>query len=154
MTDVERLTSVPVVAEISTNKQKAKGSAIVVRENKNDIMEETFRGLRTNMLFMLDPKQKVILVSSSMPGEGKSFVAGNLATSLAFLGKKVVVVGLDINREGLEGCVSNLAGEILEEYSAPINCASKEELLQSIISFASHVVKGNNNKNILSGNEK
>ena len=102
MTDVERLTSVPVVAEISTNKQlKGKGSAIVVRENKNDIMEETFRGLRTNILFMLDPKQKVILVSSSIQGEGKSFVTGNLATSLAFLGKKVVVVGLDIRKPGL-----------------------------------------------------
>lgn len=102
MTDVERLTSVPVVAEISTMKQsKGKEGAIVVRENKNDIMEETFRGLRTNMLFMLDPKQKVILVSSSILGEGKSFVAGNLATSLAFLGKKVVVVGLDIRKPGL-----------------------------------------------------
>ena len=102
MTDVERITSVPVVAEISTSKQlKGVQGAIVVRENKNDIMEETFRGLRTNVLFMLDPNQKVLLVSSSIPGEGKSFVTGNLATSLAFLGKKVVVVGLDIRKPGL-----------------------------------------------------
>lgn len=62
---------------------------------------------------------------------------------------KNVVIGLDINREGLEGCVINLAGEILGEYSSPMNYANKEELLESIISFASCVVKENNNKNIL-----
>ena len=60
-----------------------------------------------------------------------------------------VVIGLDINREGLGGCVINLAGEILGEYSSPMNFATKEELLESIISFASNVVKENNNKNIL-----
>ena len=84
--------------------------------------------------------------------EGKSTVStgvGRTPGVITICRDKNVVIGLDINREGLEGCVSNLAGEILQEYSAPINCGSKEELLQSIISFASHVVKGNNNKNIL-----
>lgn len=60
-----------------------------------------------------------------------------------------VVIGLDINREGLVGCVLNLAGDVLKEYSADIKCESKEELLQSIISFASLVVKEHNKKNIL-----
>ena len=60
-----------------------------------------------------------------------------------------VVIGLDINHEGLEAMVINLAGEILEEYSEPLIFASKEELLEKIISFASHVVKENNKKNIL-----
>ena len=100
--DVEKLTTVPVIGELSVMKHsKDNKGAIVVRENKNDIMEETFRGLRTNLLFMLEPTQKVVLFSSSMPGEGKSFVAGNLAASLAFLGKKVIVVGLDIRKPGL-----------------------------------------------------
>ncbi len=60
-----------------------------------------------------------------------------------------VVIGLDINNEGLVGCAINLAGEVLEEYSAPMKFTNKEELLGNIISFASHVVKENNNKNIL-----
>ena len=60
-----------------------------------------------------------------------------------------VVIGLDINREGLVGCVLNLAGDILEEYSAEVNCGTKEELLHSIISFTSQVVKENNKRNIL-----
>lgn len=98
--DVEALTSVAVLGEIPTGSAQQKG-AIVVRENMNDIMEETFRGLRTNLLFMLGKSDKVILFSSTQPGEGKSFVAGNLAVSLAYLGKKVLVVGLDIRKPGL-----------------------------------------------------
>ena len=98
--DVEHLTDVPVLAELPRCKKPEKG-AIVVRENKNDIMEETFRGLRTNLLFMLNKDQKVILFSSTQPGEGKSFVAGNTAVSLAFLGKKTIIVGMDIRKPGL-----------------------------------------------------
>lgn len=60
-----------------------------------------------------------------------------------------VVVGVDINREGLAGCVLNLAGDILDEYSADVFCETKEELMQSIISFTSRIVKENNKKNIL-----
>lgn len=62
---------------------------------------------------------------------------------------KNVVIGFDINHQGLEGCVINLAGEILGEYSAPMKFSNKEELLESIISFTSNVVKENNSKNIL-----
>lgn len=100
--DVEKLTTVPIIGEIPVDTNLAKNErAIVIRENKNNIMEETFRALRTNLLFLLDKGQKVILFSSTQPGEGKSFVAGNMATSLAFLGKKVVVVGMDIRKPGL-----------------------------------------------------
>ena len=60
-----------------------------------------------------------------------------------------VVIGLDINREGLAGCVLNLAGDVLEEYSAEASCETKEEWLESIISFTSRVVKENNKRNIL-----
>lgn len=98
--DVELLTSVPILAELPLVKKVGEG-AIVVRENKNDIMEETFRGLRTNLLFMLGKDERVILFSSTQPSEGKSFVAGNTAVSLAFLGKRVIVVGMDIRKPGL-----------------------------------------------------
>ncbi|MFT0254906.1 CpsD/CapB family tyrosine-protein kinase, partial [Bacteroides thetaiotaomicron] len=55
----------------------------------------------TNLQFMLDNDQKVILVTSTVSGEGKSFVSSNLAISLSLLGKKVVIVGLDIRKPGL-----------------------------------------------------
>lgn len=98
--DVERITTVPILAELPKCDTPATNS-IVVRENKNDMMEETFRGLRTNMLFMLEPQEKVILFTSTQPGEGKSFLAANTAISLAFLGKKVVILGMDIRKPGL-----------------------------------------------------
>lgn len=97
--DVESITNVPVIAELP--KSDTSGGNIVVHENCNEIMEEVFRGLRTNLLFTLKPEQKVILFSSTQPGEGKSFIAGNTAVSMAFLGKKVVVVGMDIRKPGL-----------------------------------------------------
>lgn len=65
-------------------------------------MTETFRSLRTNLLFMMgDPDKKVVLVTSTISGEGKTFIASNLALSLALLGKKVILVGLDIRKPGL-----------------------------------------------------
>ncbi|WP_299231822.1 tyrosine-protein kinase [uncultured Bacteroides sp.] len=109
-TDIERITDVGILAEIPKTSVPSKG-AIVVRENHNNMMEEVFRGLRTNLLFMLEKGQKVIMVSSTQPGEGKSFVAGNLATSLAFLGKKVVIVGMDIRKPGLNR-VFNLSARV------------------------------------------
>lgn len=60
-----------------------------------------------------------------------------------------VVIGLDINREGLAASVLNLAGDVLKEYSSKVKCDTKEELLDSIISFTSHVVKEHNKENIL-----
>lgn len=101
--DVEKLTTVPIIGDVPLN-ETANGltHTIAVRENDNNIMAETFRSLRTNLLFMLGaPNRKVILVTSTMSGEGKTFIASNLAVSLALLGKKVIIVGLDIRKPGL-----------------------------------------------------
>ncbi|MBO7200616.1 MAG: polysaccharide biosynthesis tyrosine autokinase [Bacteroidales bacterium] len=98
--DVEKITSVPVIGELPIVDERKYGN-IQVRENENDIMEEAFRALRTNLLFMLSGNQKVVAFTSSIPGEGKSFVTANVSCSLAFLGKKVIVVGMDIRKPGL-----------------------------------------------------
>ena len=100
--DVEKLTSVPIIGDIPlTDEKNDKNGSIAVFENKNNLMSETFRNIRTNLQFMLDNDQKVILVTSTVSGEGKSFVSSNLAISLSLLGKKVVIVGLDIRKPGL-----------------------------------------------------
>lgn len=98
--DVERLTKLPIIGDIPLT-DEAKDSAIVVRENHNELMEEVFRSIRTNLQYMLSEGQEVILFTSTTSGEGKSFTAGNLASSFAFMGKKVVIVGLDIRKPGL-----------------------------------------------------
>lgn len=99
--DVEKITRVPILADIPICVDKSDRNSIVVRENKNDIMAESFRALRTNMLFMFKEGQKVAMITSTSSGEGKSFISANLATSLALTGKKVVIVGLDIRKPGL-----------------------------------------------------
>ena len=101
--DIEKLTKLPILGEVSSCAQMLKNSPnkIVVRENKNDVMEETFRAIRTSLLFLLEKDQKVILVTSAIPKEGKSFIAANLAVSLAFLGKKTLIIGMDIRKPGL-----------------------------------------------------
>ena len=97
--DVEKLTCVPIVGDIPLTDEKQ--GTIAVFENHNNLMSETFRNIRTNLQFMLENDKKVILVTSTVSGEGKSFISANLAISLSLLGKKVVIVGLDIRKPGL-----------------------------------------------------
>lgn len=97
--DVEKLTSLPIVGDIPLTDEKQ--GAIAVFENQNNLMSETFRNIRTNLQFMLENDKKVILVTSTVSGEGKSFISANLAISLSLLGKKVIIVGLDIRKPGL-----------------------------------------------------
>ena len=97
--DVEKLTRLPIVGDVPLTGEK--NGSIAVFENQNNLMSETFRNVRTNLQFMLGNGQKVILVTSTVSGEGKSFISVNLAISLSLLGKKVVIVGLDIRKPGL-----------------------------------------------------
>ena len=99
--DVKKLTTVPIIGDIPASDNMPKEGSVVVRENQNDMMAETFRNVRTNVQYMLGSNQKVVLITSTTSGEGKSFVAANLAISFALLGKKVVIVGLDIRKPGL-----------------------------------------------------
>ena len=99
--DVEKITSFPIVGDVPFSENKSSEGAIVVHENQNDLMAETFRNVRTNVLYMMKSNEKVILVTSTTTGEGKTFIASNLAVSLALLGKKIVIVGLDIRKPSL-----------------------------------------------------
>ena len=102
--DVIKLTQIPVIADIpvASDAAKKEGKAdIVVHQNVNNLMEEIFRGLRTNIQFILKSDEKVIMFTSSTSREGKTFVASNIGISLALLGKKVIMVGLDIRKPRL-----------------------------------------------------
>ena len=100
--DVERLTSLDIVADVPVANESVKEAAgIVVKADRNHQIDEIFRSMRTNIQFMLKENQKVILFTSSMPGEGKTFNAANLSVSFALLGKKVILCGLDIRKPAL-----------------------------------------------------
>lgn len=100
--DVARLTRLPIIADVAVASDTAKEKAdIVVHENKNNQMEEIFRAMRTNLQFTMKEDEKVVMFTSSTSGEGKTFCAANLAVSFALLGKRVLLVGLDIRRPRL-----------------------------------------------------
>jgi tyrosine-protein kinase Etk/Wzc len=100
--DVEKLTSLPILSDVAlASKNALKESEIVVRENHNDAMEEVFRSMRSNIEFVLKENEKVIVCTSSTSGEGKTFISSNLAMSFAILGRKVLLIGLDIRKPKL-----------------------------------------------------
>lgn len=100
--DVAKLTKLPILADVAIASDTIKTKAdIVVHKNQNNQMEEIFRSMRTNLQFMLKEGQKIILFTSSTSGEGKTFNAANLAVSFALLGKKAILVGLDIRKPRL-----------------------------------------------------
>jgi capsular exopolysaccharide synthesis family protein len=94
--DVTAHTPVPILAEIGHTKDNEQ---VVVKKDNTAPVAEQFRAMRTNLQFILSGSQdKVILLTSTMSGEGKSFVAMNLAATLALSGKKVVLMELDLRK--------------------------------------------------------
>lgn len=142
--DIRKITDVPILAELPIGNKPASGGAIVVRENANGIMEEVFRSLRTNLMFLLQGDQKVVMFSSTQPGEGKSFVAGNTAVSLALMGKKVIIMGMDIRKPGLNKVfhLSRRADGITSYLSDPDHVNLFDMVQQSDISPNLDIIPG------------
>ena len=103
--DVERVhATTAVVGEIP---KLGRSDNELVKQNDNSILAESFRILRTNLQYLLvkgekSNKHKKVIVTSTIKGEGKTFVAFNLALTLALTGKKVVLVGADIRNPQLQ----------------------------------------------------
>ena len=99
--DVEKLTSLPIVGDVPLT-EEANGS-IAVFENQNTLMSETFRNIRTNLQFMLENDQKVILVTSTVSGEGKSFISSrdSLDKAIEVLKKNFDYIILDTAPVGM-----------------------------------------------------
>lgn len=108
--DVERITNVSVIGDVPLV-DNVKTDSVVIKENENGLMEEVFRNVRTNIQYMLQEGQKVILFTSTVQGEGKSFNAANLAVSFAFMDRRTVVVGMDIRKPKLNH-IFGLSGKI------------------------------------------
>lgn len=96
LSDVNTNTRVPILAEISHYKEK---DPIAVTSGSRLIVAEQFRSLRTNLKYLLPTEnEKVVLITSSMSGEGKSFLSINLCAALALAGKKVILLELDLRK--------------------------------------------------------
>ena len=98
--EIESLTSIPILGEIAFDKSK---DGIVIEKGRRSFIAEEFRKLRISLSFLgIDPFHKKILITSSISGEGKSFISANLAISLSLTGKKVVLVDMDLNNPTID----------------------------------------------------
>lgn len=95
--DIEANTTIPILGEIPHRKTSISDSEIIVSAHNEDVMGEAFRLLRFNMSF-LNKDARVIMFTSTMPGEGKTFISRNFAATLGMAGKKVVLVDTDIRK--------------------------------------------------------
>lgn len=95
--EFERRINAPLLGQLVQNSRNAH---IAIHEGESTVSAELFRLIRTNLRFVLpaEVKNPVILVTSCINGDGKSYVSCNTALSLAILGKKVVLVGMDIRK--------------------------------------------------------
>ncbi|MFD1256120.1 GumC family protein [Mucilaginibacter terrae] len=101
--DIEKATTAPILGEIGHNSDK---QSLVTGTNSRSVISEQFRSLRTNLQFVLDPsKSNVLLFTSSMSGEGKSFLSLNIGSALALTNKKVVFMEMDLRKPKLSESV-------------------------------------------------
>jgi tyrosine-protein kinase Etk/Wzc len=97
--DIELLTGVRILGELSHNGVK---DNLIARNNRRSTISELFRYIRINLGFMTtDHPNKVIMVTSSTKGEGKTFFSINLGTTLSTLDKKVVILEFDLRKPDL-----------------------------------------------------
>jgi capsular exopolysaccharide synthesis family protein len=145
--DVEGiLSNAAILGEIP---RLVKGEADVIIENDRSILAESFRIVRTNLQYVISStvseETPVILVSSTIKGEGKTFVSYNIASTLAYTGKKVVLLGADIRNPQIHRYVERtmVKGNGLTEF-----------IVNQALDVSDLIIKQERNKNldlILSG---
>lgn len=123
--EFQKLVQVPYLGSVGLTKELDK---IVVQEGKTTPIAEMFRLIRTNLQFMLpsDKKSPVILITSTISGEGKTFVAVNLAMSFALMKKKVILIGLDIRNPMLDEYLQLPKDKGITIFLSDSNCQIKD----------------------------
>lgn len=108
--DIERLTKQSIIAEISND--KSKNPIVIGGTNSRSFVAEQFRKLRQALNYLdVNTTNKKVLVTSGISGEGKSFVATNLALSMALTGKKVVLLEMDLHSPAISEYL-NITSEV------------------------------------------
>jgi len=151
--EIEKYTSIPIIGELVLSNSK---NPIVVSHSNSLFIAEEFRQLRTALGYLgINAHRKKILITSSIAAEGKSFVAVNLAISLALTLKKVVLVDLDLRMpsltslldfSGADGISQYLSGE--SEIEATIK---RTELSKNLFFIPSGAIASNPSELLLNG---
>lgn len=134
--EFERHVKAPMLGEVVENSRHAH---IAIHEGESTVSAELFRLIRMNLRFMIpsEVKSPVILVTSCINGEGKSYVSSNIALSLAILGKKVALVGLDIRKP-----------MIAEYFGLPSKGLLTDYLAESSVTLDDVIVPSGEHKNL------
>ncbi len=113
--DVEKITSTKILGEISRN--KGADGIIAIAKGKRTMIAEQFRFIRSNLAFSTyNKKNKIIMVTSGMSGEGKTFFSINLAISLGLVDKKVAVLEFDLRKPAMLSGLGINASTGLSDY--------------------------------------
>lgn len=125
--DITERTSVPILGEVMYQED---AESIVLDNNSRNPIAEQFRAIRTNLqyIFGREKTSRVILFTSSMSGEGKSFISSNVATALAMAGRKTVILELDLRKPKIAKYLKLKTRTGLSNYF--IGQIPKEEIVQ------------------------
>lgn len=94
--DIETTTGAPILAEVMHDES---GETLVIKDGKRTTIAEQFRALRTSLNYIgIQDDKKTLLLTSSISGEGKSFMCMNIAVSLSLTGKKVILLEFDLRK--------------------------------------------------------
>jgi tyrosine-protein kinase Etk/Wzc len=130
--DVEQATKTPILGEIYQNSSP---EILVATEMNKTPIAELFRLIRTNLQFATIGKEnKVIMLTSSMSGDGKTFISINLAATLALTGRKVVIVGFDLRKPRLMQDLGLALGNGVSNYLISENLSVDEIIVPSKVS--------------------
>ncbi|NJM93532.1 MAG: polysaccharide biosynthesis tyrosine autokinase [Cytophagales bacterium] len=115
--EVARMTGLPFLGIVGHSK---KGNDLVVSINTKSSVAETFRNIRTNLQYMVDngEKSNIIVITSSVGGEGKTFCSMNLAYTMALSGKSTILIGGDMRKPNLFRSFGTLEKQGLSNYLA------------------------------------
>jgi tyrosine-protein kinase Etk/Wzc len=127
--DVQRATDTPILGEISHN---TSNKSLIVTEDTGTSVAELFRLIRSNLHFATAGKEnKVVMVTSSSSGEGKTFFCINLAASLTLIGKKVVLLELDLRMPSLSKQLDVVPGIGISDYLVASDKVQIEDILRA-----------------------
>ncbi len=127
--DVEAVVKAPIIGEIPSKEEGM--SDRIVEKNSRDIVSEAFRIVRTNLDFMMTGEdRKVIMLTSTIPSEGKTFLSMNVASSLSIAGKRILLVDLDLRKSTL----AKKFGHSTHHKGISNYLAGKENDIRSLIS--------------------
>lgn len=141
---IESLTTVPIVGVIRKypGDMDEYSSQILALRKPKSIFAESVRSVRTNLSFIAsEKKSKVICITSEVAGEGKSFVAVNLSSTLALIDKKVILVGADLRRSKLHKTFNVPNDTGLSNYLAH-QCEATDIIMHSVYDNLDYIISG------------